>query len=267
MAVVAPTAAALASTRFAQQPSQRLAARLDRLARRAHAFHRFAHHPLCDRYQSELIELRGRTRLCRGCACALGGVVAGLALGAVAPLAPWLGALVAATLLSSLPAAFQRASAAMLVTVLARPNKLLTRGLPLALTTWACASAAHHAGALLAAALRPRFVPLGALRAAEPLPHATSDALLQATNLPLQLAATLLGCAAWYALAKARYRARGPDRSPCSSCPERTASIPCSGWRRIVHAERAFARRAQQLMDREQHALSVNSAHSRGASS
>jgi len=58
-----------------------LARRIDRLARRAHAFHRFAHHPLCDRYQGELITLGHRARLCRGCTLALVGLVLGAAAG------------------------------------------------------------------------------------------------------------------------------------------------------------------------------------------
>src|SRR5450432_2351667 len=53
---------------------------VDRLARRAHAFHRFAHHPLCERYASELIPLGRRARLCRGCACAALGSLSGLVL-------------------------------------------------------------------------------------------------------------------------------------------------------------------------------------------
>jgi hypothetical protein len=57
--------------------SQNVARRLDRLARRAHAFHRFAHHPLCDRYANELIPLGRRDRVCRGCAAIAGGVVGG----------------------------------------------------------------------------------------------------------------------------------------------------------------------------------------------
>jgi hypothetical protein len=54
---------------------------IDRLAARAHAFHRFAHHPLCDRYAGELVRLGRRARVCRGClAVGLGGV-AGAGLG------------------------------------------------------------------------------------------------------------------------------------------------------------------------------------------
>jgi hypothetical protein len=60
--------------------------RLDRLAERAHAFHRFAHHPLCARYAGELMTLGRRNRICRGCAAlAAGGVTGVLA-------APWLAA-------------------------------------------------------------------------------------------------------------------------------------------------------------------------------
>ncbi len=59
---------------------QRTARAIDRLARNAHAFHRFAHHPLCERYAGELIPLGRRARLCRGCAsAALGGVIGLLA--------------------------------------------------------------------------------------------------------------------------------------------------------------------------------------------
>ena len=58
--------------------------RLDRLARRAHAFHRFAHHPLCVEYAPERLRL-GRMQLCRGCALLAAGIAAGLVAGALAP--------------------------------------------------------------------------------------------------------------------------------------------------------------------------------------
>ena len=56
--------------------------KLDRLARRAHAFHRFAHHPLCAEYAGERIQI-GRIRLCRGCALLGTGLLIGLAAGIV----------------------------------------------------------------------------------------------------------------------------------------------------------------------------------------
>ena len=49
-------------------------------------------------------------------------------------------------------------------------------------------------------------------------------------------------------LAGAAYRRRGPDRSPCQSCPERTAATTCSGFRRIARREAAFARVAGRLL-------------------
>jgi hypothetical protein len=70
--------------RHAIPPSARRA--IAQLSRRAHRFHRFAHHPLCGAYAGEVIRVGKRTRLCRGCTYAiLGGVaggLAGLALGA-----------------------------------------------------------------------------------------------------------------------------------------------------------------------------------------
>ncbi|MHB1847271.1 MAG: hypothetical protein ACYCWW_20800 [Deltaproteobacteria bacterium] len=76
-----------------------LSRRLDELARRAHAFHRFAHHPLCERYAGELVPLGRRTRVCRGCLLSLLGLGLGLA-GALAlglRAALWLVALALAT--------------------------------------------------------------------------------------------------------------------------------------------------------------------------
>ena len=102
-----------------------LALRIDRLARRAHAFHRFAHHPLCGAYSREVVHLGRRTVVCRGCALAL----AGAASGAVAALASPLPA--APAILGALALA----AAAILAAPRAppRPGKLLTRALPAAL--------------------------------------------------------------------------------------------------------------------------------------
>jgi hypothetical protein len=60
-----------------------LARRIDRLARRAHAFHRFAHHPLCESYRSEVLRIGRRLRLCKGCTLLAGGLLLGVALGGV----------------------------------------------------------------------------------------------------------------------------------------------------------------------------------------
>jgi hypothetical protein len=58
-----------------------LARRIDRLARRAHAFHRFAHHPLCAAYRGEILQIGQRTRVCRGCLLSWAGAGAGAAAG------------------------------------------------------------------------------------------------------------------------------------------------------------------------------------------
>lgn len=58
-----------------------IAKRIDRLARYAHAFHRFAHHPLCESYRGELVTIGKKTRLCRGCLFAALGSVSGVAVG------------------------------------------------------------------------------------------------------------------------------------------------------------------------------------------
>jgi hypothetical protein len=51
-------------------------------------------------------------------------------------------------------------------------------------------------------------------------------------------AAAILGGAA-FVLA---YRRRGPDRTPCETCPQRKDETPCDGFKEIVAAERAFRR-------------------------
>ena len=170
--------------------------RIERLARRAHAFHRFAHHPLCSRYAGELVVLRGRTRICRGCSCALAGALLG-----------------AFTLLSPLPIAAAIGLTLMAAGLLLAPlrgPKLLTRAFPFAV--------------LSANLLTP---------------------LTAAAPAQLALAALSLTAAALWLT---RYRRRRPDRTPCSSCPERELS-PCSGFSAIVRAERAFVRRSHQVLD------------------
>ena len=50
--------------------------------------------------------------------------------------------------------------------------------------------------------------------------------------------------------AVALYRRRGPDRSPCATCPERNQPRPCRGIAPIVRRERAFRRLAGQWLAR-----------------
>ena len=194
-----------------------LARRIDRLARRAHAFHRFAHHPLCLRYEAELIALGRRRRVCRGCVAAVSGTACGAVLGCLVPLrleAPvtlaLAGAFVALTL--GVWAGLQRRDHVRAQRGATRLAKLWTRALPLA-----------SAGCSIVISLR--------------------------LDVRWGLALSAL-IASILVAALAAYRRSGPDRSPCVTCPEREASVPCSGFRDIVRAERAFVRRSRQLLDR-----------------
>ena len=89
--------------RSAPRISPALARRIDRAARAAHAFHRFAHHPLCGRYAGEVLSA-GSVVICRGCASMIGGAALGVTLGLVlhcaAPIA-WLLLVASAGLLAS----------------------------------------------------------------------------------------------------------------------------------------------------------------------
>jgi hypothetical protein len=97
------------------------AKQLDRLSRGAHRFHRFAHHPLCDRYAGEVVRIGQRVRLCRGCTYAIAGGVAGGLLGLA------IGASVVVA------AAATISGFALIVSTLysrRRPTKLVTRLVP-----------------------------------------------------------------------------------------------------------------------------------------
>jgi hypothetical protein len=178
--------------------SPELARRIDRLSRAAHAFHRFAHHPLCERYEGELVRLGRRTRLCRGCLFAVTGTIAGLALGVAWPV--------------SGPAALGLALLGIEAGRRVRPGKLVTRFVP---------------GAGLAAAF------------------AAGLASRSAAGLALAAASAFCTLGAW-----ALYRQRGPDRSPCETCPEyRTVEI-CSGFQPLLRRERAFGRLTSRWIDR-----------------
>jgi hypothetical protein len=173
-----------------------LALRLDRLAVAAHAFHRFAHHPLCDRYSAEVFRLGRRTRICRGCTLALLGAGLGTVTGVVHGTPPL--ALVSLMIAVALP--FIRG----------RTSKMATRLVPAFGVAFALSSVVHR-------------------------PNALSIAL------------AALACLSAGALAVA-YRVRGPNRSPCGTCPERAGSRPCSGLRAIVLRERAVMRKTGALI-------------------
>jgi hypothetical protein len=172
---------------------------IDRLARRAHRFHRFAHHPLCARYAGEVIRLR-RVRVCRGCTYALVGGLAGTCAG------------------------------------------LAIGGSPLA------AAIALAAGTVLLGgsfALRPpkvagRLVPAGLMTLAITCGVTTVDV----AGIAIAFAAIAI-----VLLLRLLYRRRGPDRTACTTCPERSHD-PCSGYAPIVSRERAFQRVANQVLRR-----------------
>lgn len=99
-----------------------LARRIDRAARAAHRFHRFAHHPLCPAYAGEVVAL-GRWRLCKGCALAGLGALAGALFALFVRPPGWV----------LIPALLAIAGAGLAgVATAPRLPKLLTRGLPAA---------------------------------------------------------------------------------------------------------------------------------------
>lgn len=191
-----------------------LARRLDRLAARAHRFHRHAHHPLCEAYAGEVVRLGRRARVCRGCALAALGGAAGLALGAAVPGVPGpavlAGAVAAAPFIASVARLRDGGRAPALPSVGRAHPKLLTRLAP---------ALAAAAGAALG---------------------------LRARSLPGLVAAALLaGAVGWTVRA---YRRRGPDRRACAGCEERSRPVACSGFAPIARREAAFARLAGRLL-------------------
>jgi len=177
-----------------------LARRIDRLARAAHAFHRYAHHPLCDEYRSEVVQLGRRTRVCRGCLLVASGTVAGLVAGAF--LARGAVALIVIGLLALIIAR---------VTPGGRPSKWISRLVP------AAALGAAAVGGLIGGSI---------------------------VGLCVSALAILL-----YVGVAVGYRQRGPDRTPCRTCPERLLATPCRGVRPIVRRERAFQRVAGRMIE------------------
>jgi hypothetical protein len=194
-----------------------LAKKLDRLARRAHRFHRFAHHPLCAEYAGELVRLGRRGRVCRGCALAIAGAAGGAIAGMAAPMAADAAAAArACVVVLTVSSVYALAlwvglgARAPGTSSRARAPKALTRFLPLALFAFGCVFGARSGG--------------------------VAGVLLCASSVG--------SVAALYR----RYRARGPSRAPCTTCPERTLEAPCRGYAPIVRRERAFARVARRMV-------------------
>lgn len=171
-----------------------MARRIDRLARRAHRHHRFAHHPLCAAYAGEVLTL-GRWHLCRGCTFLVLGGLLGLVAGA-----------------------------------LVRPG---------ALVAWGVFGLGAALGVLALALRLPKSV--GRLVPAGLAGLAVWGSWLHLAGVAVAVAAV------WVA-----YRRRGPHRSPCDTCPERSADTTCSGFCHLVEAERAFQAEADRLIARDE---------------
>ncbi len=177
---------------------------LDRLSRAAHRFHRYAHHPLCDEYAGEVIRVGRKARVCRGCASALGGSLAGLGVAlAVARVD-------LAQAGAALGAGALAVAAALVPGARARLAKGVTRGLPAFGLAFAFVAGARLGGAAGA-------------------------------SLSASAVAILAGTVAFH-------RGRTPDRTPCTTCPERDGAAPCRGVRPIVSRERAFQRRVRSRL-------------------
>ncbi len=189
-----------------------LARRLDRLARRAHLFHRFAHHPLCDAYGGEVVRLGRRTRLCRGCAFASAGAAAGAVAGWASPppSVEWL--LLGPAILAGW------AALALAPRGSRRPSKWITRAGPLAMAAFLAVAG------------------LGAARHAEPGDWAGATSAVTATAI--------------VALGLVRYRRHGPDRAPCLGCAQAPPGPRCDGLRAVARRERAFSRLASRWIAR-----------------
>jgi hypothetical protein len=132
------------------------AGRLARLSRGAHRFHRFAHHPLCDRYAGEVVRIGRRGRLCRGCTYAIAGAVIGGAAGLVVASAPVM-----------VPVIATATGAVMLLSTLwsrRRVTKVSTRLIPAALFALAMTTGVSSAAPLGLAAAFAAAAIVGGLR-------------------------------------------------------------------------------------------------------
>ncbi len=129
------------------------ARKVDRLSRAAHRFHRFAHHPLCDRYAGEVVRIGQRTRLCRGCTYAAIGGVIGIAIALVATDVIALVAAITATLVIVATLYTRR-----------RSSKLITRLVPAALFTLAIVAGVIARSPLGLAAALAAATSVGGLR-------------------------------------------------------------------------------------------------------
>jgi len=196
-----------------------LARRIDRLARHAHRFHRLAHHPGCGAYAGEVVRLGRRARVCRGCLLTALGAIAGAVAGLAAPALPVELLLLGPALLAGWAALALAPGGGR------RSSKWITRAGPTSLATL-----------LLVAGL---------------------GAAVQAEPGDWSGATTAVTVAAMAALGLVGYRRRGPDRTPCLSCPQAPPGPRCDGFREVARRERAFSRLASRWMARSRAAAAA----------
>ena len=153
-----------------------------------------------------------RGRVCRGCACALAGGVLGAVSAVALPIAAVGSITIAQASWIALGAVLVCSGAAVFDahSAASRAPKTVTRLLPIAALTFACVFGARSAN-LAGIALLAMSLAIGVLL-------------------------------------YTRYRKRGPSRTPCQTCPERTQPTPCRGYAPIVQRERAFARIARRML-------------------
>ncbi len=232
--------------------SPSLARRLDRLSRRAHRFHQFAHHPLCASYAGEVLAVGRRARVCRGCALAMAGGAAGSLAGFLPPVSPaMLGA-------AALGLAALTATAAGLRSVRTTPAGLDGEAGRRSAAPPSTGPEALESAALSRSKARPSATPDRAARTPKLLTRALPAAIAVAAAVAGTRAAAAAGLLAGtlFAVATAAlaatviflYRRRGPDRGPCLRCPEREGSRACSGLAPIARREAAFGRLAGRLL-------------------
>jgi hypothetical protein len=190
----------------------------------AHRFHRWAHHPLCAEYESELLRC-GKTRFCRGCALAAAGALLGLAAGSAAP---------ALSLHRLAPLAL----AGLPFVAMAGLGRG-TKAAPAEGTPEAEALTREHRIPSPRSKLATRLLPcaLGAFAIVQSLRSRSAWGASLAAFIGIQFLV-----AAWL------YRRRGPQRAPCGTCPERFAMHRCRGVQEILRRERAFQRMAGRLI-------------------
>ncbi len=224
--------------------------RIDKLAVRAHRFHQFAHHPLCDAYGDEVFRFGRRARVCKGCTLAFLGTSVGVAP-ALATCATTLASLEPATGPGAL-VALVGVSGMALIALVGLSGTVLIALVGASGTARAAfgrraqtGTAAPPLGAARGSKWSTRFVPCAALSYVS----CCGGLYCLAHQRWWMMAALAMSAATVATCALRAYRKRGPHREPCTACPHRASLPACPGWAPIVRRERAFRRRSGALLD------------------